>query len=95
MVLRRGPVPTLTYRPKTVNSFSRAASSCCPAWPNGLTRTDGQRLVVYMAAPGTADYDATVLLSHPSHKSLTAQIWPLRAATILGVSFPGNVTTER
>ena len=24
MVLRRGPVPTLTYRPKTVNSFSRA-----------------------------------------------------------------------
>jgi hypothetical protein len=27
-----------------------------------LTRTDGQRLVVYMAAPGTADYDAMVLL---------------------------------
>jgi hypothetical protein len=27
-----------------------------------LTRTDGQRLVVYMAAPGTADYDAVVLL---------------------------------
>ncbi len=27
-----------------------------------LTRTDGQRLVTYMAAPGTADYDAMVLL---------------------------------
>ena len=27
-----------------------------------LTRTDGQRLVVYMAAPGTPDYDAVVLL---------------------------------
>ena len=27
-----------------------------------LTRTDGQRLVVYMAAPGTADFDAMVLL---------------------------------
>ena len=27
-----------------------------------LTRTDGQRLVVYMAAPGTPDYDAMVLL---------------------------------
>ena len=27
-----------------------------------LTRTAGQRLVVYMAAPGTADYDAMVLL---------------------------------
>ena len=27
-----------------------------------LTRTDGQRLVIYMAAPGTPDYDATVLL---------------------------------
>src|SRR5580658_1071280 len=27
-----------------------------------LTRTDGQRMVVYMAAPGTADYDAMVLL---------------------------------
>ena len=27
-----------------------------------LTRTEGQRLVVYMAAPGTADYDAMVLL---------------------------------
>jgi len=27
-----------------------------------LTRTDGQRLVVYMPAPGTPDYDAVVLL---------------------------------
>jgi hypothetical protein len=27
-----------------------------------LTRTDGQRLVTYMATPGTADYDAMVLL---------------------------------
>ena len=27
-----------------------------------LTRTEGQRLVVYMAAPGTADYDAMILL---------------------------------
>ena len=27
-----------------------------------LTRTDGQRLVAYMAAPGTPDYDAVVLL---------------------------------
>jgi len=27
-----------------------------------LTRTDGQRLVVYMAAPGTPDYDAMILL---------------------------------
>jgi len=27
-----------------------------------LTRTDGQRLVVYMATPGTPDYDAVVLL---------------------------------
>jgi transcriptional regulator with XRE-family HTH domain len=27
-----------------------------------LTRTDGQRLVVYMAAPGTPDHDALVLL---------------------------------
>jgi transcriptional regulator with XRE-family HTH domain len=27
-----------------------------------LTRTDGQRLVVYMAAPGTPDHDAIVLL---------------------------------
>jgi transcriptional regulator with XRE-family HTH domain len=27
-----------------------------------LTRTDGQRLVVYMATPGTSDYDAIVLL---------------------------------
>ena len=27
-----------------------------------LTRTDGRRLVTYMAAPGTADYDAMVLL---------------------------------
>jgi transcriptional regulator with XRE-family HTH domain len=27
-----------------------------------LNRTDGQRLVVYMAAPGSADYDAMVLL---------------------------------
>jgi hypothetical protein len=27
-----------------------------------LTRTNGQRLVVYMAAPGTADHDAMVLL---------------------------------
>ena len=27
-----------------------------------LTRTDGQRLVVYMAAPGTPDHDAVVLL---------------------------------
>lgn len=27
-----------------------------------LTRTDGQRLVVYMAAPGTPDHDAMVLL---------------------------------
>jgi transcriptional regulator with XRE-family HTH domain len=27
-----------------------------------LTRTEGQRLVVYMAAPGTPDYDAMVLL---------------------------------
>jgi hypothetical protein len=41
-----------------------------------LTRTDGQRLVVYMAAPGTPDYDAMVLLdmagsaaATPSHAS--------------------------
>jgi hypothetical protein len=95
MVLRRGPVPTLTYRPKTVNSFSRAVSSCRPAWPNGLTRTDGQRLAIYMAGSGTADDDAMFLPSHPSHKSLTTQIWPLRTATILGVSFPGNVTMAR
>ncbi len=27
-----------------------------------LTRTDGQRLVVYMGTPGTPDYDAMVLL---------------------------------
>ena len=27
-----------------------------------LTRTDGQRLVAYMAAPGTPDYDEVVLL---------------------------------
>jgi hypothetical protein len=27
-----------------------------------LTRTDGQRLVIYMATPGTPDYDAMVLL---------------------------------
>src|SRR5215469_463366 len=27
-----------------------------------LTRTDGQRLVAYMAAPGTPDHDAVVLL---------------------------------
>jgi hypothetical protein len=27
-----------------------------------LTRTDGQRLVVCMAAPGSPDYDAVVLL---------------------------------
>ena len=31
-----------------------------------LTRTEGQRLVVYMAAPGTADYDAMVLLDMAS-----------------------------
>jgi hypothetical protein len=27
-----------------------------------LNRTDGQRLVVYMAVPGSADHDAIVLL---------------------------------
>jgi transcriptional regulator with XRE-family HTH domain len=31
-----------------------------------LTRTDGQRLVVYMAAPGTPDHDAMVLLDMAS-----------------------------
>ena len=36
-----------------------------------LTRTDGQRLVVYMAAPSTPDYDAMVLLDMAGFASAT------------------------
>jgi hypothetical protein len=38
-----------------------------------LTRTDGQRLVVYMAAPGTADYDAMVLLDMTGFAAATSK----------------------
>lgn len=62
-----------------------------------LTRTDGQRLVVYMAAPGTGDYDAMVLLdmtgfaaATPEGSSHDSGVSPTvgQAATILGVSLP-------
>ena len=38
-----------------------------------LTRTDGQRLVIYMAAPGTADYDAMVLLDMTGFAAATPE----------------------
>jgi transcriptional regulator with XRE-family HTH domain len=38
-----------------------------------LTRTAGQRLVVYMAAPGTPDYDAMVLLDMAGFASTTPE----------------------
>jgi transcriptional regulator with XRE-family HTH domain len=38
-----------------------------------LTRTDGQRLVVYMAAPGTTDYDAMVLLDMAGFAAATPE----------------------
>jgi len=60
------PAPTLTYRSKPVNSFSRAGRSrvAATAAATASTTTAISRLglVVYMAALGTADYDAMVLL---------------------------------
>jgi len=42
------------------NPSSAVSRTITPVEPG--TRTDGQRLVAYMAIPGTPDYDAVVLL---------------------------------